>query len=124
MRKEDVEGAVSLSSPPLFHPTGTSSSVGQLLTDGGRDGQVGDGGPENGHECPLRDGYSRVLGKGGGEGVSGSQEGPALCLRLGMGHREKGILQLGTCRGGQATAKVTGLRPHSGPQSPKQGGKL
>lgn len=32
-----------------------------LLTDGSRDGKVGNGGPENGHECSLGDGYSRIL---------------------------------------------------------------
>lgn len=39
--------------------------MGQPLTDGGRDGQVGDGGPEDGHEGPLGDSYGRVLGKEG-----------------------------------------------------------
>lgn len=35
-----------------------------LLTDGGRDGKVGNGGPENGHECSLGNSDGRVLGEG------------------------------------------------------------
>lgn len=57
---------------PVREPTAPwdpSSARGRRLTDGGRDGQVGDGGPENGHERALGDGYGRVLEEGGGRGV-------------------------------------------------------
>lgn len=59
-----------------------------LLTDGSRDGKVGDGGPENGHECSLGDGDSGILWEG--MVVSGSLWDPfgPQCLGRGQGEQQ------------------------------------
>lgn len=63
-----------------------------LLTNGGRDGKVGDSGPENGHECALWDGYSRILWE---EVVlSGSPWGSFRPLSLERGRGEQQTLTL------------------------------
>lgn len=63
-----------------------------LLTNGSRDGEVGDGGPENGHECSPGDGYSRVLWEG-------------IVLSGSLGH-SFGPLSVGGSRGGQQTLSL------------------